>query len=652
MRNYDDEQSQTYDYRGKRALVLLRVSTVEQEKKYGFPAQLRSIREKLIEPLGLRIPDENIYILRDTYTGMEFREREVLMKILAMAKRKEFDVLVMDVLDRLGRTGMPREIYRAELKMLGMHVLSTRPEEHADDDSLVGQMVRLMHGFNSELERNNIVRRTQEGMRERVLKDHKLIAAQEAKYGWKYKDEERGAYILNNDPLMINGTTLLDEHGEPWTEAKIRCYIVYLADNGWSVRGIAKKLTEMHIPTRRGRIWNRTRVQAILSNSERYLKSDKQVLAYGLQIVMDEQNNPYTEASIARLICEMNDKGIDVKKIAEDLTEKRVPTGIESEWHPASVSNLVDDEYLIGKAAAYKYHKVKEPGKKARLVPVPESDWVYLPEGTVEPILVTEDGKPNIALFERVRERMKTNQRSSARNDKHKEHFLLHGGLVKCGYCGGNMTTRGRVDKRIEKGYKDGKLEYYLYHCIKKVRVNKSECTCNTISNRKLDDAAWAKAVELMHNPHEVDHRVEARKTEDPNAERRQIITAELAKVKDKRARLTLRLEDEDLDDDSYADVKRRLKELKEQKDAYEKELSIEIDVHEEWKKAQQKLNNFHVHCQEMREKLDDPGFDPDFAFKRDAIEFFGITAIVWQASHHPQFEIRCNPLDIVSITS
>src|SRR5690349_9398071 len=102
--NYD-EQNQAYDYRGKRALILLRVSTEEQEKKYGFPAQLRSIREKIIERYGLRILDEEKYIKRDTYTGMEFREREILAEILEMAKRREFDVLVMDVLDRLGRVG-------------------------------------------------------------------------------------------------------------------------------------------------------------------------------------------------------------------------------------------------------------------------------------------------------------------------------------------------------------------------------------------------------------------------------------------------------------------------------------------------------------------------------------------------------------------
>jgi site-specific DNA recombinase len=84
-------------YRGKRALVLLRVSSPEQEKGFGWPSQEREIRRKVIEPLGLLL-DEQKHIIRDTYTGLEFRERPALDRILEMARRREFDVLVTDVL--------------------------------------------------------------------------------------------------------------------------------------------------------------------------------------------------------------------------------------------------------------------------------------------------------------------------------------------------------------------------------------------------------------------------------------------------------------------------------------------------------------------------------------------------------------------------
>jgi site-specific DNA recombinase len=137
------------NYRGLRALMLLRVSTEEQEKKYGFPSQERSIREKLIEPLGLRLDAEK-HIIRDTYTGLEFRNRPVLKYILELANRGEFDVLTMDVLDRLGRRGLPREIYRMQLRELGIRILTTDPHDHADDDSSWGEVIRILKGKQAE----------------------------------------------------------------------------------------------------------------------------------------------------------------------------------------------------------------------------------------------------------------------------------------------------------------------------------------------------------------------------------------------------------------------------------------------------------------------------------------------------------------------
>ena len=80
-------------YRGKRALILTRVSTPEQEKKYSHAAQERQVRDKLIIPLGLRIVDETRHIIHDTYSGLEYRYRKALEDVLEMAERQEFDVL-------------------------------------------------------------------------------------------------------------------------------------------------------------------------------------------------------------------------------------------------------------------------------------------------------------------------------------------------------------------------------------------------------------------------------------------------------------------------------------------------------------------------------------------------------------------------------
>ncbi len=392
MQNYD-EQGQEHDYRGERGLILLRVSTEEQEKHYGFPSQLREVMEKVVKPRGIRIADTKKYIKYDTYTGMEFREREILDEILRMAKNKEFDVLIMDVLDRLGRVGLPREIYRAELRMNGVRTLTTKPEEHADDDSLMGQMIRLLHGFKSEEERNDIIRRTQNGKRERVLKDHKLLGNHPNKYGWKYADEDKGAYILDGDPTRIeldNGRILVDENGEPWTKAAVRRRMFEWIEQGWTVRVIAAYLTAQHIPTHRGDKWDARLVKIILSRRDLNLTSNQPVLAYGYLVVMDENHQPYTEASIAEMVYALQDKGLDNSKIAEFLNEKHIPTGREAMWLPATVNHMLSDECVLGKAAAFIHRYVKKPGGKYRQLKRPKDEQLPLPDGVVPPILVTE----------------------------------------------------------------------------------------------------------------------------------------------------------------------------------------------------------------------------------------------------------------------
>jgi DNA invertase Pin-like site-specific DNA recombinase len=641
MHKYDDEQNCAHDYRGKRGVVLLRVSTEEQERKYGFPSQLRSIREKLLEPLGIRIFDEEKYIIRDTNTGMEFREREELTKILEMAKRREFDVLVMDVLDRLGRTGLPREIYRAELLMNGVRTLTTKSEEHADDDSLMGQMIRLLHGFKSEEERNDILRRTQNGRRERVEGDHKLLGTHSAKYGYKFEDENHANYIIDNDLIEIGGIVLKDENGEPWTKAKVRRRIVEMVDNGGTIRGIAAYLTSQNLPTGRGEEWNSRLVQRIINNRERAMESDQPLLVYGMINVLDENDVPYTEVSIAELIYQLHDKGMNASKIARSLEKKHVPTGKETLWHPATVSHWVRDEYLIGKAGVFINCVVKEPGQKKRIEKRPQEEWIYLPEGTVPPILVTEDGKPDIALFERVQKRLEENRQTATRNNQEPYNYLLRGGFIKCGYCGGNMGTGTTSHKRK------------VYRC--QTALNRGRCSSDLevgkhqILAKTIDPIAWTHAIEIIRDPSIVEINVEARRTKDPNTERRQYITAELAKIKTRQSRLRDRLEDEELDDDTYTDIKRRLKELSDLKRGYESEQKIEIDIHEEWKKTQEQLSNFYKRCQEMRERIDDPDYEPDYEFKREAIKFFGIMVWVWRTNHQPRFVVELNPPSIVS---
>src|SRR5947209_10360760 len=237
-------------YWGKRALMLLRVSSPEQEKGFGWPSQERSIREKLIQPLGLAL-DEEKHIIRDTYTGLEFRERPALNRILEMAQRREFDVLVTDVLDRLGRKGLARELYRMQLRELGVRILTTDPQEHADDDSLVGEMIRLLKGYQAEEELNNTRRRTMGGRREKALGNEEkgvlpqIIGNGHRYYGYNYVLDDKGKRV---GITLNHAVILVDVDGIEWTEVKVVIFIFESAAQGMPLRQIAKALNDKGIP--------------------------------------------------------------------------------------------------------------------------------------------------------------------------------------------------------------------------------------------------------------------------------------------------------------------------------------------------------------------------------------------------------------------
>ncbi|GCE49618.1 recombinase-like zinc beta ribbon protein [Thermosporothrix hazakensis] len=242
---YDPEK-----YRGLRALILTRVSTLKQrDTTLSHQYQERLVREKLIEPLGL-ILDPN-HIIRDTYTGLDFRYREALNRILELAEQKEFDVLCMEVLDRgLGRKGLQREFYRMQLKELGVRILTTDPEEHADDDSLVGEIIRLFKGHKAEEEINDLVRRTTNGKIQKALgspEDNippQVVGSSSRPYGYHFTLDKKG----KRSGLTPNLETIKDNREVTWTEVRVVKFIFRCAYKGIPIRRIAQRLNKLEIP--------------------------------------------------------------------------------------------------------------------------------------------------------------------------------------------------------------------------------------------------------------------------------------------------------------------------------------------------------------------------------------------------------------------
>jgi DNA invertase Pin-like site-specific DNA recombinase len=245
MYEYPHEQ-----YRGMRTLLLTRVSTPKQEEGYGHPAQEQEARKKLIDPLNLDVVD----IIRIAHSGLDFLEDEEAEEILRRAKRGEFDLLTMDVLDRLGRKGLERELWRMRLRATGARILTTDPNDHADDDSFTGELVRLINGHGSEQELNNTRRRTMNGRRAKAegrqkdgtIGPRKVIGQGHGLYGYNFVFDEHGKkmnFSLNHKVVHK------DQYGVEWTEVKVIIVIFEMAADGVTLTNIALYLNERGIPS-------------------------------------------------------------------------------------------------------------------------------------------------------------------------------------------------------------------------------------------------------------------------------------------------------------------------------------------------------------------------------------------------------------------
>ncbi len=566
-----EKSTEKPDYRGLRALMLTRVSTPEQKKMYGHIWQEMEIRRKLIEPLGLRL-DEERHIIRDTYSGLDFKNRKALMRILEMAERGEFDVLVMEVLDRgLGRKGLAREIYRMQLRELGVRVLTTDPNDHADDDSLIGEMIRLRKGYKAEDEIDDLVRRTMGGKHakvEGIQKDgtqgqKKLIGCGADLYGYAYTLSARGRnemYILNLEVIFT------DEDGGIWTEVAVVEVIFAFAEQGITIRRIAKFLNDKGIPSPRGMRWSKTTVGRMLRNS-----------AYkGQHVTFATRGLP---------------------KVRGRKTAPRVPTSPEEQV----------------------------------MVPVPA--------------IISEE------QFVAVQTRLVKNKQPATRNSKHPYKGLLCGGLARCAQCKASLYIQVRRNRYAGKSGIDA--DELRYQCTN-YGGRTSECKGCSISARTLDEVAWQKAIEIIRDPCKVEQKIRALLAEVTQSKQRANAVKRVENIRNRQKALrkdfSTLSQERKLDKGTQEFLLGELHLLSIQEEQAQRELDDARLLQEKQRQLEERIVEFYKRCTQWREKIDDPELIASYDFKRDACEFFGITAIVRKSDQQPRYEITDGPPHIMSL--
>ena len=173
---------------------------------------------------------------------------------------------------------------------------------------------------------------------------------------------------------------------------------------------------------------------------------------YGMQ--WDKERRKYLPDSSYENACLIFDLWFQSQKLdrvgAELLRRGVVTPRGRPEWSSSSISTILKNPVYAGRVATLKYER-REPVARRRATfgktsakLKPESEWHWLPDGSVERPIITWD--QHLAIIERL----KRNELNASRNAKH--DYLLRG-RIQCQLCG-----RGYFAV-VQK--KSGKPRYY-----------------------------------------------------------------------------------------------------------------------------------------------------------------------------------------------
>lgn len=332
---------------------------------------------------------------------------------------------------------------------------------------------------------------------------------------------------------------------------------------------------------------------------------------------IDPQTGP-----VVRRVFEDALAGRTLRNIAHTLTAEGIPSAKGGAWDFVTVRTMLRNPAYQGEAHAFRTRMVPIPGStKKRKITLPREEWIPLPEGTIPPLV---DG----LAFAAVQQRLTLNQARASRNTKDPSDWLLHGGYVKCGYCGWSTHAR-RINGDA------------YYSCRKDSRTTGS-CQCPTIRATILDRAVWACVSRVLTDPAVVER--ELRRMEEDETADIDLAAVErtLADVKRKRDNLIDRLAD--VDDATIATaVGEKLAAFGQQQRQLEQERDLVLGRRASWAAAQRRLVAVQNWCGAVAARLGELGYHE----KRIALDALDVRVRIFTKDHAPRYVITASiPLE------
>jgi site-specific DNA recombinase len=336
----------------------------------------------------------------------------------------------------------------------------------------------------------------------------------------------------------------------------------------------------------------------------RYEKDGRREKVVGLD------RDPETAPILREIFTSLAD-GVTATGICRRLNDRGVRSPRGGRWCHSTVCAIVKNTVYEGRPYALRFRSIYDPiTHTTRIEPQPVEDQVPLPAG-VAPALVSHE------LFARANVQLTAGKIGSRRSNPEPERYLLRAGFVRCGSCGGAISSsrlRGEPAYQCTQRHQRG--------CLHEA----------TIRAHELDRVVWDMVTMVLKDPAWIRQQLEEQANDPSLTERITEHQISLKKLRQEERKLAAQL---GVLDDSTP-VIMRLKEVSASRKIVESELDDLLFQQQHTQQITQSLNGFDQRLLDAYERVDEMGYEE----RRAILRQFNVQVTLWQKSHDPRYTI------------
>jgi site-specific DNA recombinase len=229
--------------------------------------------------------------------------------------------------------------------------------------------------------------------------------------------------------------------------------------------------------------------------------------------------DPIAAPIVQRIFSEVA-QGLGMRAICRKLIRDDIPTPKGRKvWQTGTLSVILRQDLYTGEAWANKWIVDRVNGKRRNTLR-PREEWVRL-EKADAPQLISRE------LFATAQQVTSKNRQVSASKNANPEEFLLRGGFLRCGTCGGTMVSRRYPSL---KGY-----TVYICHGGRHGKLLPAEqregVKQPSVNARLIDAEVWARICRVVSDENYLKRQLQHLQAEDVTAANLSAIDARLVTI-------------------------------------------------------------------------------------------------------------------------